>query len=285
MTDVAGASGPEAEPRGGCDLHTHTTASDGRLAPAALVRLAIEVGLQAIAITDHDTLAGLEPARAAAQGLALTVVPGLEVGAEQDGHEVHVLGYFCRGGAALRDLFQGQRLARRQRMRRMIERLRQNGVDVSWSQVEAAAEGEVLTRPHLARALVAAGQASDMADAFRRFLVPGAPGYAPRPHLSPAEAVAAIRADGGVPVLAHPALIGDDGIVADVVAAGLAGIEAWHSDHTPADQQRYAELAARHDLVATGGSDFHGDGRQRSLGGVRVDASVVDALAARSVPA
>jgi predicted metal-dependent phosphoesterase TrpH len=267
---------------GGCDLHAHTTASDGVLAPADLLDLARRVGLEAVGVTDHDTLDGLAEAEAAGARLGVRVVPGVEVNTQEGGREVHVLGYFCGGGDALRGVFDGQRRSRAERMARMVERLRRRGLPVTLEAVEREARGAVLCRPHLARVLVAAGCAASEAEAFARYLRRGAPGYVPRPRLAPAEAVAAIRADGGVAVLAHPGLIGDDGVLERLVPAGLGGVEAYHSDHTPEQARRYAEAAARHGLVATGGSDFHGTGRHGELGDVRVGPEVVRALEERA---
>lgn len=294
---------------GGADLHTHTTASDGTLSPADLVTLAAHIGLEALGVTDHDTMAGLPEAESSARRQGLQVVPGVEVNTEYRGREVHVLGYFCRGDGDLAALLARMRRARVERMVAMVDRLRRAGIPVTLEDVEkvvresgpptagavgpvscrepggssAAASGDrlpVLGRPHLARALWRLGFAATPAEAFARFLVPGAPGYVPRPKVHPAEVVERIRADGGVPVLAHPGLIGDDSVVLALAAAGLLGLEVWHSRHDEAASVRYLEMAKRYGLLATGGSDFHGPGDDRQLGSVRLPMETVQQLEA-----
>lgn len=264
----------------GADLHTHSTASDGVLAPAELVRRAHQVGLAALALTDHDTVEGLPEAEAEAGRLGVRLVPGVELSTDAIGREVHILGYYCRFDAEpLALLLEDMRAARRERLERIVARLNAAGVPVALERVRALAGGGSAGRPHVARALVEAGLAADVNDAFARFLGRGCPGYVPRKKLHPAEAVRAVVAAGGVAVLAHPGLMGDDGVIAELVASGLGGIEADYPAHTPEQAARYRRLAGALGLIPTGGSDYHGKGEHwGDLGGVRVPVEVVDRL-------
>lgn len=267
---------------GGADLHMHTTASDGTLAPAEMVALAHARGLEAIAITDHDTVAGLAEAAAAGARLGLTVIPGVELSCEVPKAEVHLLGYLCDfASPAMERLLAELRGGRRRRAAESVERLRQAGYAVALNEVLTLG-GESVGRPHIAAVLVAAGHAGSVKEAFDRFLTRGRVGYVPRPRLTPTEAIQAVRQAGGVPVLAHPGLIGNDDWVTAAIEAGVMGLEAYHSDHSPAQSHRYAEWAARAGLLITGGSDSHGDKGARPVppGYVRVTLSAVDNLRA-----
>lgn len=262
------------------DLHTHSTASDGVLAPAELVRRAHAAGLAAVALTDHDTVEGLTEAAAEARRLGLRLVPGVELSTDAIGREVHILGYYCRFEAEpFAVLLEEMRAARRERLERMVTRLNAAGVPVALDRVRALAGAGSAGRPHVARALVEAGHAADVNDAFARFLGRGCPGYVPRRKLHPADAVRAVVAAGGVAVLAHPGLVGDDGVIADLVAVGLGGIEVDYPAHTPEQAARYRRLAEDLGLIPTGGSDYHGKGEHwGDLGDVRVPIEVVDRL-------
>lgn len=269
------------------DLHTHTTASDGTLAPEELVRRAAELGLDAVGITDHDTMAGLPEAEEAGRRSGIAVVPGVELSTDATGREVHILGYYCRADAEpLASLLAAMRAGREERVERILAALARAGVSLTREDVLAAAAGEAqrpesLGRPHVARALVQHGYAESVADAFARFLVPGKPGYVPRPKLHPADAVRCVRAAGGAAVLAHPGLVGDDSILTELLAAGLQGLEVWYPDHTPEQLQRYLRLCEDLGLIPTGGSDFHGRGeRWAELGQVTAPSEVVERLAA-----
>lgn len=263
------------------DLHTHTTASDGTLAPAALVRCAHAAGVTSLAVTDHDTFAGLAEADAEARRLGLTFVPGVELSTDATGREVHVLGYFCRaGGGPLAELLGEMRAARWRRIEEIVSRLRSAGAPVSLERVAAIAGDGAAGRAHVARALVEAGCAGSVSEAFELYLLPGRPGYVPRRKLHPAEAVRCVVEAGGVAVLAHPGLIGGDEIIPELVAAGLRGIEAYYPAHDPGQVEAYLALADRLGLIATGGSDFHGAGeRWGDLGSVTVPDDVVGRLA------
>lgn len=263
------------------DLHNHTTASDGTLSPAELVRRAKAAGLHFVGVTDHDTTAGLAEAAEAAGIEGIGVVPGVELSTDATGREVHILGYFCRtADSPLADLMEEMRTARRRRVEQIIGRLCEAGIPVSADRVLALAGGGVAGRPHVARALVEQGLAEDINDAFQRFLVRGRPGYVPRRKLHPVEAVRLVRQAGGVAALAHPGLMGGDEVIGELLAAGLQAIEVYYPEHTPYQVKRYADLARAHGLIVTGGSDFHGDGeRPANVGSVTVDDGTVEQLA------
>lgn len=279
------------------DLHTHTTASDGTLAPAELVALAAAAAVTTLAITDHDTTDGLAAARPVAARAGIALVPGVELGTEDVRGQHDLLGYFVDvDDAAFQALLATIRDHRHARAVAMVERLRALGAPIDLDDVLAIAAGGALGRPHLARALVAAGWADDVGDAFHRYLGAGGPAYAPRYRLSPAEGCAAIRAAGGVPVLAHPTppgrpwsdpkrLLAFLGPLAD---AGLGGLECFYPGYTARVSRWLVVLADHFGLVPSGGSDFHGPHRpQGVLGAVTVPPDTVERLAAacdRPVP-
>ena len=269
------------------DLHTHSTASDGLLAPAALVRLAREQGLDVIALTDHDNVAGVAEAQAEGQRVGLTVIPGVEINTDlpEGGGEAHVLGYFveCDQPAFLGTLAT-LRDARERRGERMVEKLRAQGLDISWERVRELAQGSV-GRPHVAEALIERGYANNIVDAFDRWLGRGRPGYVPRLKLSPEDAVRFIRSAYGVPALAHPADIPhlEDKLLPSLVSAGLLGLECYYGEYAAATVRHLADLAAAHSLIATGGSDYHGPNRHPTLlGGRRVPSEAAERLRAAS---
>jgi predicted metal-dependent phosphoesterase TrpH len=259
------------------DLHLHTTASDGRLAPAALVALAADRGLQVIAVTDHDTVAGLDEARAAARARGMRLVDGIEVTAIECGRDVHVLGYFFDpDDARLATLLERQRGARIERAREIGARLAALGmaVDVAALVDGAAAAGRSIGRPALADALVAAGHAVDRHDAFARWLGAGAPAFVERRGPSLGEVVDAIRRAGGLASLAHPGLLGLDERIPEFAARGLDAIEARHRDHDQAAEARYRRIAAELHLAVSGGSDFHGEHERSRTGEASCPGSV-----------
>lgn len=255
MTDRKESASAMAEPRS--DLHVHSDASDGALSPADLVGRAAEAGLAVLGLTDHDTLDGIEPAVAAAGRHGLTLVPGVEISSEWDGREAHVLGYFVDPShRPLRARLEEQRRKREHRGRDTVELLARLGYPLSWPRVqELAGEGNV-GRPHVARALIEAGHACDIADAFARFLGEGAPAYIAAPVVDPVEAVALVLAAGGLPVLAHPLRLLD--ALPHLVGAGLAGIEVYYAAYSDGEVALLAATAEGAGLLRTGGSDFHG---------------------------
>ena len=245
------------------DLHSHSTASDGTDAPAEVMRRARAAGLDAVALTDHDTVAVHAAARAALPP-GLTLVPGMELSCRRDGHSVHLLGYlFDPADPELAAETARIRQSRVRRAEAMVERLAELGVPVTWEQVSALAAGGVVGRPHLARAMVEAGAIESPEQAFGPdWIGEGGRAYVPRYALDPVRAIALVRAAGGVTVLAHPRARGwevPDEVIAGLAAAGLAGIEVWHPDQDQAQRTALQELAARLNLVASGGSDDHGE--------------------------
>lgn len=240
------------------DLHLHTTASDGQLTPGELVAFACGVRLDIIAITDHDTTDGIVEAQAAA-GSSLTVLPGIELSAEENGLDVHMLGYLIDvQDAAFQARLAAFRDDRVSRAHRIVERLAELNVPVEWERVQAIAGAGSIGRPHIARAMIEAGHVATIADAFDRYLRTGGPAYVSRQRLSPEEAVDMIHRAGGVAVIAHPGLVRDYlAIVERLVPAGLDGLEIYHPKNTMNIRDNLRGLAARYDLIVTGGSDFH----------------------------
>jgi predicted metal-dependent phosphoesterase TrpH len=248
------------------DLHIHTSCSDGALAPAQVVDLAAAMGLSAIGIADHDTLAGNEEAVARGRAVGLPVVPGVEISTHTMGVTFHVLGYgMRRTTATVSDCFAFLDESRRTRNPRMIARLQGLGVPITLEEVTAEASGAVLGRPHFARVLLKKGIVKTMQEAFDRYLGRGKPGYADKERLSPRAACAVIREAGGLAVLAHPGTIEADhpgrlpDLLQEMCSLGLAGLEAYYSGHTSSQTRRYRKLAREHGLLVTGGSDFHAE--------------------------
>lgn len=247
------------------DLHSHTQASDGMNKPSENVRLAREKGLTGLAITDHDTVAGIGEALLAGKELGVDVVPGIEISTRAAGKDIHVLGYYMNFDD---DRFQARlarlRSVREERNGLIIAKLQELGVSITLEEVKAGLSrplrpDESLGRPHIADALVRKGYAVDMRDAFDRYLAEGKPGYASLPRIAPEEAIAWIREAGGAPVLAHPGLYGDDELVRSILEHGKPdGIEVYHSDHGQEEEIRYAAMAEQYELIVTGGSDYHG---------------------------
>jgi hypothetical protein len=252
------------------DLHVHSSASDGTDPPAEVARRAAAAGLDVVALTDHDTMAGIEAA-AAALPPGLTLVPGLELSCLYRSRSVHLLGYLCDSGdpalAAETELIRDDRT---RRARAMVARLAELGAPVTWEQVSAIAGDAVVGRPHIARALAEAGVVATPADAFTaEWIADGGRAHVGRYAPDVAHGIALVRAAGGVPVLAHPRSPGyeiADEVVAGLAAAGLAGLEVFHPDHDHSERTRLTQLANSLDLVMTGGSDDHGAFNDSGLG-------------------
>lgn len=253
------------------DLHTHSTASDGARAPADVVVAAKAAGLTAFALTDHDTVAGIPDAQAAATQAGLRVVAGVELSAVEADFETHILGLHLSDVTELEHRLVALREMRRSRAARIVERLNRLGIAVTLEAVLTEAAGGAVGRPHIARTLIAGGWAIDFKEAFDRFLGNGKMAYVPKDNLSLADAIALIHRAGGLAILAHPGGLGTRDRVAALVAVGLDGLEVLHPSHSWSDSQRLDALAAEFDLVRSGGSDWHGapDGA-RSLGMMRV---------------
>ena len=272
----------------GFDLHTHSTRSDGTLTPREVVELARSRDLDGIALIDHDTADGLPEAREAAAGTGLEVLTGCELSAEHEGQPVHVLGYAFDPGeplfAAKREWLRAGRIGRAERM---VERLRELGVDVRFERVLELAGAASLGRPHVARAMVEAGVVPDVASAFSpEWIGTGGRAYVAKVAVTPVEAVELYRGAGGVAVLAHPSIHAGAGAVPETVIramaeAGMAGLEVDHPDQPPEDRAHWRRLAAELGLEATGSSDCHGALYGYRMGVCRTPREVLERLLAR----
>lgn len=272
------------------DLHTHSSYSDGLLSPAALVAEAAARGVRFLGLTDHDTVAGIPEAQQAGAELGVEVIPGVELStALASGEDIHLLGYFVDPSHP--ELLAGLAAfaaARQERAARILARLREIGIALDEDEVYALSGHGTIGRPHIARALVAAGHAADLSDAFSRLIGRNKPAYIPRPRVDPRDAIALVKAAGGVPVLAHPFSPGGvEGVLDRLVPAGLQGMEVDYGEYTESDRATLRQIASRRGLIATGGSDFHGPGvgnPARVLGGPPVPEAAVAHLraAARS---
>jgi len=264
------------------DLHVHSTASDGTLSPHDVVELARKREVDVLAIADHDSVEGLAQARRAARDCGVVLLPAVELSSVADGRDAHILGYFIRPddphlNAHLADL----RAARLRRAESMIAALNGAGIDITLDEVLARSAGGAVGRSHVAHTLVSGGHATDVSDAFSRLIGRGRPYYVTKDVRTPADAIATIRDAGGLAVLAHPGVSRLDDLVDDLVADGLAGIEAYHADHSAEQRSRYARMAAERGLLVTGGTDYHGPTAPNpELGSVEVPAEAVEALLA-----
>ena len=250
------------------DLHTHTTESDGTLSPSELIQAGIDAGLEAIAITDHDTFAGFEKAVPFAKAAGLPAYRGIELSTAL-GHpkerSVHLLGYFLKSDPSREFVhwLEGMQAARRDRNIRLVAKLQSLGFDVQLDEVYALGRS-LAGRPHFARLMVQKGYTTSVQDAFERYLGESAAAYVEREEPSVAEAIRRVNQAGGISSLAHPVRLGkrdpeqEEQLIARLCDAGLQAIEVYHSDHTENDQARYAGIAKKYGLRITGGSDFHG---------------------------
>lgn len=240
------------------DLHAHSTASDGAVSPAELVEAASRAGLKAIAITDHDTIAGNDEAFATGASLGIRVVRGCELSAYDGDLEVHLLALHIRDAGAIRPSLEGFQRERIERGYAIVERLAVAGVPVDIDLVLAEAAGGALGRPHIARAMIRAGHVADHRDAFDRYLGAGKVAYVPKPRVDAGDAIGLAHSAGALAVWAHPGRDGTRERLVRLTALGLDGVEVRHPGHTPGDTQRLGRLAQELDLVPSGGSDWHG---------------------------
>lgn len=275
------------------DLHVHTTASDGTMSPAEVVRYAKEKGLRTIAITDHDTIEGIAEGLQEGRKLGLEVIPGVEVSVDFAKGTMHLLGYYIDYTSAelLEKLAIVQR-ARAERNLKIIEKLRGLGIDIDLSEIKEAPEHGQIGRPHFAYALVQKGYVQNIQDAFERYLRKGGPAYAEKFKFSPQEAMSVIHKAGGVTVLAHPFTLNQlqlhdlEPVIVELKENGLDGIETYYPEHSEGQTKFYRHLAQKYGLAITGGSDFHGFNKDKEdlgegYGNGECSHTLVDELQAR----
>lgn len=271
------------------DLHSHTNESDGTATPAELVELARQLGLDALAITDHDTLAGYEIAKPVADAAGVRLICGIELSTKVEKpvrRTVHLLGYFFGGPPAREflDWLREMQEARRDRNRRLATKLQSMGIDIRIEEVEAVGRS-MAGRPHFARLMVLKNYVPNTSEAFRLYLDESAPGYVDRDEPTLSEGIERIRLAGGTSSLAHPIRLGkrdlaeEEELIASFVALGLDAIEAHHSDHSPADVQRFLSYARKYGTMVTGGSDYHGGNKPSvKLGCANVPSALLSEL-------
>ncbi|MEK7399788.1 MAG: PHP domain-containing protein [Candidatus Poribacteria bacterium] len=261
------------------DLHIHTDRSDGLLSPEQIVAKADKAGLSTISITDHDMLDGIEPALAAGKRHNVEIIPGLEISAEHDNDEIHILGYFIDWqNQALNERLQIFRNARHERALKMMDKLKQLGVHIDHNDVFRITELDYVGRPHLAAAIVQNGYAETISDAFNKFLGNNAPAYIPKSAFSSSEAIKMILDSDGIPVWGHPGTLKHD-VLKELISYGLMGIEAYYSYHSNQLTDYYCNLSRENNLLITGGSDFHGfENSRRALGEIKLPYEYVEEL-------
>ncbi len=253
------------------DLHLHTTHSDGRLSVSEMLALCAERGLKSISITDHDTTSGLAESQGIADSLGIEMIPGIELGTNLNGAELHILGYFVDGSEmSLQSKLEEFRRDRFTRGARIVEKLVDMGLKIEWGMVLRLADGGSVGRPHIAQVLVDNGYADNPKDAFDRLIGSNGPAFVPRNLMTPAEAISLLTDNGALPVLAHPlasqSKSGRKGIdnlgvlIPELCKAGLVGVEVYYADYTEKQIARLAALAEKHFLVPCGGSDYHAAG-------------------------
>lgn len=272
------------------DLHCHTTASDGRHSPSDLVQMAAELGLRTIAVCDHDSTEGLDEALAAGRAAGIEVIPAIELSCDVAEGELHMLGYYPNyADRAFQAELNRLRAGRVGRAQAMVRRLTELGYPITFERVQELAGDGAIGRPHVAQALIEARLVQNKGEAFDRLIGRNGPAYVERAKLSPADACRMIRRVGGLPVFAHPFIALASGRVLepmpveaslpDLVEAGLAGLEVYYPNYTPALIDRLLRLSRQYGLLVTGGSDFHGEGSAgAALGGVYVPAKCLTAL-------
>jgi predicted metal-dependent phosphoesterase TrpH len=267
------------------DLHLHSSVSDGVLSPAEVVTKAAELGLTMISLTDHDNVDGITPALKAAEDYpSLTLIPGLEVSTDTYTGEVHVLGYYIdHSNPELLASLKKLRDSRLGRAQKMIAKLSGMGLPVEWERVKELSGNGSVGRPHIARALLEKGYIDTLKEAFSKYIGFGGPAYVPREKMTPAEAIELITRSDGLAVLAHPLGIPNlDTLLKTLVKAGLTGIEVYYKDYPSEDRESLADLAEKHGLIATGGTDYHGldDSTEVMMGEAGVPPYVADNLLA-----
>ncbi|MFH1655137.1 MAG: PHP domain-containing protein [Candidatus Omnitrophota bacterium] len=263
------------------DLHLHTDFSDSILSAAELVKLAAASGLSAIAITDHDCLEGIEPTKKEAEKFNLEVIPGVELTAEMDGKEVHILGYYINHrDAKLIERLEKMKKIREERIFEMVEKLKEQGVDnIDPQEVLNLSGMGTVGRAHLAVILKQKGWVSSFSEAFQKYIGDNSPAYVGKFKMTPKEAIKTILDSGGIPVLAHPHSLWENNLIPEFVKAGLEGLEVYYPGYSESQIQHYKNLADKFGLLVTGGSDYHGAIKQGIvIGQPRVSYEVVEKL-------
>jgi len=267
------------------DLHVHTTFSDGMFTPEKVVKKAIELGMRAIAITDHDCVDGITPAIEAAAGTSLEIIPGVEVSAIKKDTEIHILGYFIDWlNPQISKRFQRMKDNRVKRMKKMINLLKKEGLKVTEAEVFDSVKSGTVGRLHLARVMLKNKCVRNLKEAFDNYIGDGKPCCVRHERLDYRKAIDFIRASGGVPVIAHPATMGKDEFIPSYKRAGLRGLEVYHSKQRGSSNAKYLKMAKEQDLIVTGGSDCHGmEPGKVLLGKVKVGYEVVTRLREESI--
>lgn len=269
------------------DLHVHSSVSDGRYSPAEIIRKAVASGLKVIALTDHDTIDGIDEALSAARAFPdLIFIPGVEVSTDTSNGQVHVLGYFIEyTNQGFRDSLEKMRNSRLERAVKMVEKLDELGCNIKWERVrEIAGEGSI-GRPHIAQALLEKGYIANFKEAFSKYIGHDCPAYVEREKLTPAEAVQLVLAANGLPVLAHPLTVAEmETTIRELKANGLVGIETYYGEYSPKEVNILLDIAVKYDLIPTGGTDYHGinNADEKNIGGVEIPEHYVRELINRA---
>ena len=262
------------------DLHTHTHYSDGTDSPQRLLEQVAAAGIAAVAITDHDTMAGWREAVPLAAAHNIELIPGIEMSSSWQGYEVHMLGFLMDPEhPGLKEFITWQGGRRIERVREMVKKLQAAGVKIEADDVFNVAGKGTIGRPHVAQALLNRGYVSTLREAFDRYIGNGGPGFVSGSSTTPAEVIRIIREAGGAPVLAHPMYLKDDSVIEQFVRAGLVGIEVYHSSHKPDLVLRYEQMAEKFGLLQTGGTDYHGSSKEGlPIGSTTVPYALVERL-------
>ena len=267
------------------DLHVHTTFSDGLLTPEEVVDLAVQEGLDGVAITDHDTTKGIDRAiKRSTIYYNFTIIPGIEFSCVYKDEEVHILGYFIEYKSPelikITDKLKNERIKRGYKI---VDELNKTGLDINIDDVRKYAKNDFIGRPHIANALIHKGLANNVGEAFNKYLSKGKPGYVKRYKLSIEETIRLIHKIDGIAVLAHPGLLNEKGIINHVINSGIDGLEAIHSKHSKEESDTFIDISKKNDLIITGGSDCHGEliNGEYSLGKYCININRIEALKRR----
>ncbi|MEJ5257970.1 MAG: PHP domain-containing protein [Fervidobacterium sp.] len=266
------------------DLHTHTTASDGTLKPKELIQKAQTIGLEVLAITDHDTISGFDELDSVVEETDITVIKGVEISADYPTDSLHILGYNIKDSLRVAHVLNELIEYRNKRNEIILEKMNQFGFKATMEEIKKIAKGKAIGRPHFARLMVEKGYVQTIDEAFRNYLKDGGPLFVEKKRLKPQEAIELIKEAGGIAILAHPYQVLKDGLpypIADgvenlesfiryLISKGLDGIEAYYSTHLPKQTEELLSIAKKYDLLITAGSDFHGDNRPNVKLGMNV---------------